>query len=66
MIVSALLQPCYNLLHATLLHSGWWPLELVFLASNLNVIEPQLPGRTYLFCRELLFVTFMTCSLFTF
>ena len=26
MIVAALLQPCYNLLHATLLHSGWWPL----------------------------------------
>ena len=27
MIVSTLFQPCYNLLHATLLHSGWWALD---------------------------------------
>ena len=25
----AWLQPSYNLLHATLLHSGWWPLDSV-------------------------------------
>ena len=34
MIVSALLQPCYNLLHATLLHSGWWPLSSEILNTH--------------------------------
>ena len=36
MIVSALLQPCYNLLHAILLHSGWWPL---IIATNVSLTK---------------------------
>ena len=34
MIVSALLQPWYNLLHATLLHSGWWALHKMCAQVN--------------------------------
>ena len=42
MIVSALLQPCYNMLHATLLHSGWWPLHGSFDTASLQLLHTNL------------------------
>ena len=48
MIVSTLLQPCYNLLHATLLHSGWWALDRSFKLAAIDSTVSSINAKLHL------------------